>query len=426
MSSETAFTALVTELKLDSLVPKMKEMGWVTFGDFAFATGDTTGKDAEAFDKEVVKVLLKEDGTQKHLTPRLRRLYAQAYIVASQAMNDFANPQGVNEKAHMLPADRAARTAAVRSKITGFEVKGVNLPSTALTDKCVTILNKGVVKYVPWEKCTSKDQELLEQPEVRGLRITPEGLLLQDVTPDPNTNISGEFLWDYAVRRRALAADVAGLCEFATMDLWHEALKGYFLMTPPPPGYRAVSWAQLQNADVALWQAVGRECEDGCKASHEDPSGKTAFDIAFKKLMFDPDVRACLQFLQSSPSSSSPSASSDNLNRLQNRINNLEQALAGQKRKHHEQPYNDKGKGKGKKGDKGKGKKGSARRGAGTGVPAAFNGLPGKTPSGENYCFNFNLPVGCHMARPGEKCHRGHHVCPRCNTAHSLQACTAR
>ena len=73
MSSETAFAALARELKLESLLPKMTEMGWLTFGDFAFATGDTTGKDAEAFDKEVVKVLLKEDGTQKHLAPRLRR-----------------------------------------------------------------------------------------------------------------------------------------------------------------------------------------------------------------------------------------------------------------------------------------------------------------------------------------------------------------
>ena len=67
---------------------------------------------------------------------------------------------------------------------------------------------------------------------MRGLRITPDGLLLQDVAPDPNTNANGEFLWGYAVRRRAGAADIAGLCQFTTMDRWHETLKAYFLKTP--------------------------------------------------------------------------------------------------------------------------------------------------------------------------------------------------
>ena len=139
MTSETAFAALIAELKLDALMPAMKINGWLTFGDFAFATGDPEGKNAELFQEEVVEVLLAADGSQKALVPRLRRLYAQSYIVASQAMAEFANPQGANEKSHMLASDRSARTQDLRAKITGFEVKGVNLPSTALTDRCATI-----------------------------------------------------------------------------------------------------------------------------------------------------------------------------------------------------------------------------------------------------------------------------------------------
>ena len=122
----------------------------------------------------------------------------------------------------MFNVDRTARTKELRGKITGFELKGPSMASTTLTDRCATILKSGKVKYVPWHKCTSADEETLEQPEVRGLRITEEGLLLQDVAPDPSTDISGEFLWDYAVRRRAVAADIAGLCAFRTMDLWHK------------------------------------------------------------------------------------------------------------------------------------------------------------------------------------------------------------
>ena len=69
------------------------------------------------------------------------------------------------------------------------------------------MLTKGHAKYIAWEKCTSKEQELFEEPEVKGLRITPDGLLLQDIAPDPSTDLSGEFLWDYALRRRACAGD---------------------------------------------------------------------------------------------------------------------------------------------------------------------------------------------------------------------------
>ena len=87
MQSETAFKALVDELQLTPVFDKMKEMGWATFGDFAFATGDPDGKDAALFQKEVVDVLLPADGSKKHLLPRLRRLYAQSYIVASQNMH---------------------------------------------------------------------------------------------------------------------------------------------------------------------------------------------------------------------------------------------------------------------------------------------------------------------------------------------------
>ena len=105
----------------------------------------------------------------------------------------------------MLIADRTARLKSLRERITGFDVAGPNLPSTTLIDMCSTILTKGRVKWIAWEKCTSQDQETTDEPIIRGLRIAPEGLLLQDVAPDPTTDVDGQFLWDYAVRRRACA-----------------------------------------------------------------------------------------------------------------------------------------------------------------------------------------------------------------------------
>ena len=62
------------------------------------------------------------------------------------------------------------------------------------------------------------------------------------------------------------------------------------------PGFRKISWAQLRNADVALWHAVAQACEDGCKPKPDTVSGLTQFEEAFKLAMLDPEMRMKLMF----------------------------------------------------------------------------------------------------------------------------------
>ena len=408
---------------LKDLAGKFKEMGWDTFSDFAFATSDPSGKDASAFQKEVVETVL--TGEQKAMIPKLRRLYAQSYIYATKAMTDEADPKPVTEIVPMHDADRNSRTKALRDRITGWKLAGHNLPSQALVDKFSTMLTKGHVKYVAWDKGTSKEQELLEEPDVKGLRITPEGLLLQDVAKDFKTEISGEFLWDFALRRRACAGDVAGLLTYEAQNEWQEILKTTFLKQAPP-GHRRVSWAQLRNADVELWSQVAMMCEEGTKATNAGE--QTAFEKAWRTKMHDQDVRACLAFLPGPASSTStelavykqpvnlvpgPGPSSGESSEVQklkrrleqqdNQINNLKFGKTSR--------GNRKGKGK----DKGKGKGKTEGR-----APPDLGRRPSRTPNGENICFNFNRASSCPLAKAGGQCHRGRHVCIACYGDHSI------
>ena len=74
----------------------------------------------------------------------------------------------------------------------------------------------------------------MDIPEERGLKLTPHGTLALTETADgPNADLRGEMLWDLALRRRALAADVAGLMSFECSLRWHETLKVELLRTPP-------------------------------------------------------------------------------------------------------------------------------------------------------------------------------------------------
>ena len=105
-------------LGLDSLKVKFESSGWVTFNDFAFSTSDCAGKDPEKFENEVLTVILNlEDAEEKKLVPRLRRLYAQSYIVCSTAMEKLGNPGGIDEKVTMHPANRPHRTTALKYRI---------------------------------------------------------------------------------------------------------------------------------------------------------------------------------------------------------------------------------------------------------------------------------------------------------------------
>ena len=290
----------------------------------------------------------------------------------------------------------------------------------------------GVVKYVPWEKMTSRQQEILEEPEVRGLRIGPEGLLLQDVAPDPTTKLSGEFLWDFGMKRRAVASEVSGLCSLASMDSWTEEMKTA-LLREPPMGHRRVSWEHLRNADMALWTYVALKCENGCAAKPAET--ETQFSIHFKAGMIAPVVTTPLQFLaqgtgaSSSGTSSMPSppTTQPNLGKLQNRINNLEQQLKAGKRKLEQQGSERNVRTKSDKG-MGKGRDGKGHRGRG--VPNYMEGLPFRHGK-DNICFTWNGPSKCPQAGPGGRCPKGLHVCPKCSEngkafdeiSHSLSEC---
>ena len=272
-------------------------------------------------------------------------------------------------------------------------------------------------------KCTSKEQETPEEPEVKGLRITADGLLLQDVAKDMRTDLAGEFLWDFALRRRACAGDIAGLLTYEAQNEWQEILKAAFLKSPPP-GHRRVTWAQLRNADVELWTQVAVDCEDGVKET--DAKGVTKFERAWRSKMSDQDVRACLAFLPGPAASTSssppvalvpgPGASGGASSDASNEILKLKRRIENQNNQINNMKYSttDKGKGKGK-GKKGKGK--GARQHV---APPDLGGRPAKTPDNEPICFTFNRSQGCPLAKAGGACHRGRHVCIECYGNHSV------
>ena len=411
--SSSVFFARVAELGLGDLKGVFTAQGWTTFADFAFACSDFKGSDPALFKTEVITPLV---GEETNRVSRIRRLFMQSYAIGAAEMERFANPT-LDKPVAMHPIDRTEALERVTKRMVGFQVSAESEPSHTLINRFTTFLSTGQVKHIPWEKRTARDQEVIEEDEVPGLKLNEEGHFVPATAKGPTVDVSGELRWDLAMRRSCVAMDVAGLCTFETATLWHEAMKAAYLSNPPM-GYRRVSWTQLRNADQKLWQILASSCAGGCKAKPGETM--TRFEAAYKEAISSTEVRHLLNPFQGNDSASSSTTrfstppSGDRppeVQRLQNRLANAEAQIAGQKRRL------DQGKGGGKGGGKdgGKdGKKNKRARGGAESLKSRYHkaGLAFNTMSGQPICYKYNLD-GCPAAQPGQKCHNGLHVCGR-------------
>ena len=127
-----------------------------------------------------------------------------------------------------------------------------------------------------------------------------------------------------------------------------------------------------------------------------------------------------LAFLQGTGSLKEAAASSSSGSRgiasLRNQLTNKDQQIQSLKRKLGEDKHRQRTHRRGAKG-------GNEGRGH---APAHWNGLPTTTPApeGKRMCFDFNNR-GCTLARPGDECYKGKHVCPKCYRPHSIWDCQA-
>jgi len=422
IDSKPAFAQKLTEMGLNDLVPKFTELCWSTFGDFGFASSAPPGTNPDLFEKEVLQPLLGED---RKLSAKIRRLYAISYAIAvSEAERASGNEP--DKPLTMNAAERESRREVLAKRLTGFALAGPSDPAHRLIDRMATILTKGEIKYVDWSKCAERSQEIVDVPDVACLKMSKDGFVQQAFLPhDPAADTSTDLLLDLALRRRSLAADIAGLCSFEAMDAWTEVLKAAYL-APPPPGFSRVTLQQLKQADEELWRLCAVSCRTGCGM----PPGetRTSFEKAWKECMFDYGVRLRLQPSRSSSGSSSSTSSSfapapphargDGNQKLLNQIANMQSQIENLKRKR-----DDMGSSGSKGGGKGKSKKGGGKKQFRVKqAPKELQGKTLQTLSGDNICYAFNLG-GCADAAPGERCPRGWHICaqPGCGKPHGMQ-----
>ena len=361
------------QVALDALVAK----GIDTLARVAFCSGYQVGTPD---DKPLLAVLEDALGRAGTATENagFRRLHFESSTLAMADLKSKVERTDEEAPKKVPQVERAARYKSQAGRLLGMSLVGEYECSHALLNEVSQQREDDVLRYLPPDKCTKREQEL---GGVKRLSTDPP--LLADVSTELRTRA--------ALCRRALAYDQSELISFAISEKWHDKLYQQ-LLRAPIPGYAAISMAQALQADKTFFVTLATATRDGISPLQD---GSRPLEVHFAEAMADPQVATLLQ------------------------------PLALGKRKYEEEDKEKKKKKDAKKPDaptgptrkerqaaKGKGK------GTGGSLPEILLGMHSKTPDGDNICFKFNMTCGCSF---GAKC-RNKHVCcmPGCYKDHSV------
>jgi len=245
-------------------MPKFTELGWTKFSILAFASDYVPGSSEPAlFVSEVVKPVAGDDEAQQlRYKPLLKRLFTEAYTMASHDVQ--CRTDAKDEEPRKMPmAEREHRIRLLNNRLTGLNVDDEMRPSNHLIDLCAAMHDTGVVKYVAWEECSHRNQELVGVKQDKFWKPDSNGHIKEFVeSKAPDAAVASDLLLKYALMRRGLALEIANVCRYEAHSLLVECLFDAML-APPLPGYGKVTRNQIRNADVLIWRLIAKECKDG-------------------------------------------------------------------------------------------------------------------------------------------------------------------
>ncbi len=334
----------------------------------------------------------------------------------------------------MPTAEREQRRKALGKRLPGIKISGFNEPSNSLVDKVASMVDANVLKYIQWEDCTSRSQEVESddrRPQEKNWSTDGNGYLRMAVgRTDVKSDVSSSLLLRYALTRRGLAAELGGLMSFETHEKLADFLFEAYLRELPDSRYAHVTFEQLRKADKAIFRDVADRTREGIKLR---PDGTRPVDQELPKALETWGINAMLTPLPKALQSNSgqkrgreddeaddePVAGGKRSKQRNNQRKRAVAQAAALEKLQNEVNTLRAGKGAAAPAQRGKGaEKGKYKSGP---MPKALIGKARETSDGTPICFNFNMG-GCRDAEPGGRCPRGLHVCaePGCYQSHPL------
>ena len=287
-----------------------------------------------------------------------------------------------------------------------------------------------ILRHVPWEECTMRQQEFEGNKKVKVWRPDALGHMKEKVHLDnPKADLGSDFLPKYAFQRRGMAFEQALIMKFEVCELLVDRLLTEYLRTPPI-GYRVINLDQLLRTDKEIFRLMAQETHGGIVAYAQ---GSLPLEAALKKVLYEPGVQTFLLPMPStSPGAAASSGSGGGAAQQAAQVPPASRKAAKPARAEAMRISSDAAETcqdqsqAAKRGGKGKARGGAAASRVGPRMPQALIGMAAMTDDNHPLCFNFNL-----AGRPstdvavGQRCERVWHLCcrPGCFQEHSLAQC---
>ena len=422
LDSAAVFAARLAELGLDSLLPKFVSLGFSTYGDFAYAS-DPNSRDETTFLRDIVVPLLgREDSPLK---ARLRRLHFEAFTLATQDLRRKVESRADDAPTQIPDLEREKRRLNLAGRLTGIPVLDETEPSHHLQDLAFDIYSKNASKFIEWHDCSTRNAESKGQKKDTHWKTDSSGFVREHtVMIGPNATYNTDLALKNLLQRRGLALDMADVMSYEAHDKIVSLLFTEY-SKEQPVGWGKVTVEQLHRTDKEIWSQIANHCRTGVRRV---PGGVRPVEACLDEVLKDYGVRMLLQPLKSGAGGEGSGSRRTSLEMSSGSVAQPTLSKSGAKRQRHKDRQAEEIKKlkrqlstppppvwqpprKGDKGGKGRGK----------GDKDGLHGKAGRTPSGDNICFNHNIS-GCTGAKDGAKCAKGWHLCcePGCFKPHSL------
>ena len=248
LDSKAVFAAKVKALGLGDFLDAMREQGYETFGEFAFAENFQGTADDTKWIKKVAEPILKENMRK---LPALRRLFFESYtLMQAEMRKEIERTDDDKPRVLSLP-ERNVRRAALLPQLQGLDPDGVHNVSNALVNKCAHMKDTKVVMCIPWEECTTKAEEN------KGIKSMPEWKadsqgVVREVPGDSKavTKTGTDYDLHNLLIRRGIGLAMGNVMKFKSHQKLTMRLMSDLATAPPP---------RIQQSDVHSGEAGGRE-----------------------------------------------------------------------------------------------------------------------------------------------------------------------
>ncbi len=418
VDSPAVFRQRTEELGLGEFLERLTELGWATHGNFSFAVASGPGGavDDERFVKTVVRPVFRLDADAElpPATAALRRLFFESHTLAVSELRSRTERTDGDAPRKVPQAERETRKEKLRSRLgIALVMEGDLEPSNALIDRFVQMVDENTLTWVPWEEATKRDQELNSTQSRKKWVADANGVVKEKTVKDEfKADVSSALKISWALQRRGLAMEVAGLMSFEKHELITAKLIKAYTKETPDDRYEQPSMEMLRGADREIWKQLSRLSASGVRPpSIADPP---PLDLHIQKVLDSVELNMLLLPLARTGGSGAASSSVKG-----RRTDDLSDQPAGKKTRRAQPAATRKGV---QPAAKGKGK--SQQRGGGP-VPKSLQGGVAALPDGTPICFGYNLK-GCGSGLAGgAKCAKGVHLCakPGCHGKHPMSEC---